>query len=1315
MKANKFLTTKFITTQLMMKKLLLVSMMLIISILLQAQPAKRMNPYDITKDTVLYTVGYAHLDSEWNWEYPTTINQYLRNTLIDNFRLFEKYPDYVFSFTGSRRYRLMKEYYPDLYEKMKGYIDQGRWFISGSSVDEGEVNVSSSESVMRQVLYGNQYFRKEFGKVSIDYMLPDCFGFTATLPSVWSHAGLKGFSTQKLSWGSANGVPFNVGIWEGPDGNGIISSLNATSYSGRVVNRLDRDSTWHKRMLSNINRYGLNFDFRYYGVGDVGGAPREEDVVNAIGSLNNSDSKFRVILTSTDQIYKDITPEIKSKLPVFSGDLLLTEHSAGSMTSQSFMKRANRKNEELARSAEQASVMAEWLGGSNYPFKKIADSWDLVLGSQFHDILPGTSTVRAYEYAWNDEFIAMNGFAEVLKNAVGNITRTMNTSVPGRAVVVYNPVASSREDVVTAKMHFVKMPSGIRVTDGNGNLMPSQVLSGTGNELTFIFVAKLPPAGLAVFSVDEANSSTLPTDLKVTDNSLENRYFRVKIDHNGDIAGIYDKTARRETLSKPSTLDFQEESPAQWPAWNMDWADRKNPPIGQMNKDVSVKIIENGPVRVAIQIMKKGQNSEIVQVISLSAGEAGKIVEVKNKIDWQSKAVSLKAAFPLTVVNEFATYGLNTAAVQRTTNNAVKFEVPGRKWIDLTDCSGSYGVSILEDCKYGSDKPDNSTLRLTLMYTPKANSYVYQGTQDWGIHEFKYGIYPHSGDWSYAGTTWKAQFLNNPPLAFEVPKHDGPAGKEFSFIKVNNNKVDLMAFKKAEEGDHYIIRINELTGKEANNVVLSFPGKVIDAYEVNGQEEKTGPVNFEGSNLTFNIGRFAIKSFAVKFGQPGGEVKKPSQLAVSLPYNADGFSFDTDRKDGNFTDGLTFPAEMISSGLTSEDIVFTTGNLQNGNNNVLIASGQKIRLPEGNFNKLYILAAATEDTKGDFKIGNRTVTMGIQGWTGFIGQHYSRKLYFNNLKVSSIAGAFTKRDNIAWFSSHRHSPDANNAYDYCYLYKYELDIPAGTKSITLPSNNRIGIIAMTIAENQKDDLIPLQLLYDDFKENQPVTPRIKEYVSVDMKPLTTQVPLFTSDIDPRLLPRIKQSLREAGQDTIVVKTLASSADCADINSNNNVTSYYYPSGKSSKGKMYSGEKNSLSNILSLNQASADTLFFDNGEGRILIDLQKPVSVERINMFFENPALRNTQGRSGSGSSRNPGQRMFSLWVAASNPEVTGDPKTKGWKYAAIYGGAGRNMGGSGVSFIFENTKEPVRYLMLVTEGGWHGTQYLNHVDVFDKE
>jgi hypothetical protein len=158
-------------------------------------------PRDLSKDKTLYCVGYAHLDTQWRWDFTTTIDKFLRATLEENFERFEKHPGYVFNFTGSARYHLMKEYYPEQYERLKQYIAAGRWFVSGSSVDEGDVNVPSAEAVLRQVLYGNEYFRREFGKESVDYMLPDCFGFPASMPSIWAHAGLKGFSTQKADVG----------------------------------------------------------------------------------------------------------------------------------------------------------------------------------------------------------------------------------------------------------------------------------------------------------------------------------------------------------------------------------------------------------------------------------------------------------------------------------------------------------------------------------------------------------------------------------------------------------------------------------------------------------------------------------------------------------------------------------------------------------------------------------------------------------------------------------------------------------------------------------------------------------------------------------------------------------------------------------------------------------------------------------------------------------------------------------------------------------------------------------------------------------
>jgi alpha-mannosidase len=1051
-----------------------------------AQQIENREKYDINKDKVLYTIGYAHLDTEWNWDYPTVIDDFIKKTMLDNFKLFEKYPDYVFNFTGSRRYHMMKEYYPELYQKVKDYVQQGRWYVSGSSVDEAEVNMSSSESLLRQVLYGNLFFKREFHKESRDYMLPDCFGFVATVPSVLHHAGLLGFSTQKLTWGSANGIPFNVGVWEGPDGNSIIAALNATAYNSNIVERLDKNKEWTARMQSDVSKYGVGFDFRYYGTGDTGGAPREKDVQNAVGSLRQSDANFKVVLTSSDQLFKDITPALRDKLPTYSGDLLLTEHSSGSLTSEAYIKRANRKNELLAKSAEQLAVTADWLGGASYPLSKINNSWDLVLGSQFHDILPGTAFPKAYEYAWNDEFIAMNGFSEVIKNSVGVIAHQLNTRVSGKAIVVYNPVASDRDDIVTAELAYAKLPRNVEVFDKEGVMVPSQIINTAGNKITLIFQAKVPSAGLSVFDVRESKEKIADSKLTVTDNTLENDFFKVKIDAHGDIANIYDKTALKEVLSKPASLEFLKENPANWPAWNMDWKDRKNPPIDSMDNEVKSKIVENGQVRVSIEVTKKGQNSEITQIISLAAGEAGKRIEVRNKVDWQSQEVSLKASFPMTSLNEFATYGMSTAAIQRTTNNDVKYEVPGRQWIDLTDRSNSYGVSILEDCKYGSDKPDNTTLRLTLMYTPKAKSYVYQGTQDWGFHDFKYAIYPHSGDWVHGMTSWQGAFVNAPLVGFETLKHDGPLGKEFSMVKLNTKEVDIMAFKKAEESDYYIVRFNELFGKTVNDVAAAFPGKIIDAYEVDGQENKISDARFDDGRLHFDATRFAIKSFAVKFAGPSYPSPKIVQQSVAIPFNQDAISLDGNRADGNMDYGLTFPGELIPSEVMSEDIRFKMGNTADGVKNVVAANGQVIDLPTGDFNKVYILAASTEDTQGELLVGRQRTTLGFQKWTGYVGQHYLRTLAEKNTKVTAIATAFTKRDDIAWFASHRHSPQGNEAYQYSYLYKYELNIPKGAKSITLPKNTAIRIFAVTVADKTNEDVIALQPLYDDFKDNKPV-------------------------------------------------------------------------------------------------------------------------------------------------------------------------------------------------------------------------------------
>ncbi|HVQ36264.1 MAG TPA: hypothetical protein VMS31_01940, partial [Pyrinomonadaceae bacterium] len=278
----------------------------------KATPKPRPN---LAKDRTLYVVGYAHLDTEWRWEYPQTIAEYLPKTLRNNFALFEKYPNYIFNFTGANRYRLIKEYNPGDFARLKQYVAAGRWFPAGSSVEEGDVNSPNAESIIRQILYGNNWFRKEFGIASEEYMLPDCFGFPASLPSLLAHAGIKGFSTQKLSsaWQPAPhvggpdspeqtpvGIPFNVGVWEGPDGRTVIAALNPLSYGSQVTydiskspqppppdpnltaqqnqRRTRAQEDWAKRIDVNGKLTGVFADYHYVGTGDVGGSPNESSV-----------------------------------------------------------------------------------------------------------------------------------------------------------------------------------------------------------------------------------------------------------------------------------------------------------------------------------------------------------------------------------------------------------------------------------------------------------------------------------------------------------------------------------------------------------------------------------------------------------------------------------------------------------------------------------------------------------------------------------------------------------------------------------------------------------------------------------------------------------------------------------------------------------------------------------------------------------------------------------------------------------------------------------------------------------------------------
>jgi alpha-mannosidase len=1143
---------------------------------------------DLSKQPTLYVVGYAHLDTEWRWEYPQVIDEYLRKTMEDNFKLFDKYPHYIFNFSGANRYRLMKEYYPADFARLKKYVDEGKWFPAGSSMEEGDVNTPSAETIIRQVMYGNNWFRKELGRASAEYMLPDCFGFPASLPTILAHAGVKGFSTQKLVWGSSapgggfesleqtpEGTPFNVGVWLGPDGESVLAGLNPGDYSGGINSDLSKplpplppdktleelnkrfqplrkeldhadqtnstmdarhieeylavrnqqktesemqheqessrhQSDWAARVELNGKVSGVFADYHYYGTGDIGGTPNEDSVKRLEAIITGGkaslppdvDSLFsrfsheqgpavqlgggpvHVISANADQMFLDITPAEAAGLPRYTGEMELTNHSAGSLTSQAYQKRWLRKEELLADAAEKASIAADWLGARPYPLQRLNDAWTLVMGGHFHDIAAGTASPKAYEFAWNDDVIAMNQFAGILANATEGVSAALDTETKGTPVVVFNPLNIAREDLVEAAVNFSGgVPKAVQVIGPDGKEVPAQISNGK-----VIFVAKMPSVGYEVYDVQPGTGSAGGGEmLQVSEHSLENKFYRVKLNADGNVASIFDKSLGKELLAAPARLAISYDNPEHWPAWNMDWEQEQAAPKTYVSGPAKIRVVENGPARVAVEVSRETAGSRFVQTISLSAGNGGKRVEFGNVIDWNTKESNLKVVFPLTASNEMATYNWDIGTIKRPTAEPKKFEVPSHQWIDLTDASGEFGATILTDCKNGSDKPNDHTIRLTLIRTPGTRGgYADQATQDIGHHEFVYGIAGHAVDWREAETDWQAQRMNDPLIAFETTKHAGAIGRAFSLLKVGNLRIRVLALKKAELSDEVIVRLVELDGKPQRNVRVSFGTPITAAREVNGQEQVLGPATVDEGELVTSFSAYQPRTFAVKLAASQTKIAAIRSVAVPLKYDLAGASNDGTKSGGGFDGkGNSLPAEMLPEQITFNDVQFQLAAAKTGVPNAVVAKGQTIALPAGKYNRLYVLAASADgDQNATFEVGDMKVNLNVEDWGGFIGQWDDRQWSSKDTshddygEMTGIRPSFIKRADLAWYCSHHHNAAGENvSYRYSYLFAYPIDIPSGAKTIRLPDNDKIRVLAISVAD-ESPELQPAQPLYD---------------------------------------------------------------------------------------------------------------------------------------------------------------------------------------------------------------------------------------------
>lgn len=1120
--------------------------------------------------------------------------------MVVNFYYIDKYPHYVFNWTGANRYRLMKEYYPALYQRMKHYIAQGNWFPAGSSMEESDVNLPSAESIFRQVLYGNDYFRREFGKASNEYMLPDCFGFPASLPTILAHAGVKGFSTQKLmrEWNPAplaggpespedtpEGIPFNVGLWKGPDGGTVIAALNPGRYgseirydlsktpptlsnalgglAGAQARRLSEDDqNWVARIELNGKVTGVYADYHYIGVGDRGGATDEETVRlleaivtqskialpvpdsevggSAIASSYGSpvrvgDGPVCVISSAANQMFNAITPAMTRRMPVYEGDLALINHEPGSLTSQAYHKRWNRKNEILADAAEKASVAAALLGGRAYPQQRLNRAWTLVMGGQFHDTASGSATPRAYQFAWNDDVIALNQFAHVLTSATQAISSALDTRGAGIPVVVYNSLDIEREDVVEAAVSFPGgMPSAVRVTGPDGRAVPSQV---EGDRV--LFLASAPSAGYAVYHVERAAEPAQGTELKVTANSLENGRYRVTLNADGDVASVFDKSLNWELLSAPMRLAISTDAPRQNPAWNMDFDQEQAAPRAYVSGPAKVRIAERGPVRVAIEVTREAEGSRFTETVRLAAGDAGHRVEFSDVIEWRTPSANLKAVFPLAASNKNATYSWDVGTLERPTANERRFEVASHYWVDLTDKSGSYGATILTDVKNASDKRDDHTLRLTLLRTPgfppeesnrpRPRAYSDQLSQDWGHHEILFGLAGHAGDWRRRGTNWQAYRLSTPLVAFTTAKHEGALGKRFSLVSVSDPQIRVLALKKAENSDEVVLRLVEQEGTAAHNVKIRFAAPIAAAREVNGQEQPVGPATVPDGVLETSFTPYQPRTFAIKLGAPPAWVRPVESKPVPIHYGLAAASTDDTRSVGGFdSKGNALPAEMLPQLVDFNGVVFRLAPAATGGADAVIASGQEIPLPRGDFNRVYLLAASADgDQKATFKAGDRATTLIIQDWGGFIGQWDTRlwkpepdtvtvhgrevalrkdwavsanQATWPDLKYIgspswaprypedyvSLEPGYIKRAALAWYCNHQHTPEGlNQPYSFSYLFGYSMELPKQATTLTLPENDKIRILAVSVALVEPE-AFPAQPLYDTLERPQGV-------------------------------------------------------------------------------------------------------------------------------------------------------------------------------------------------------------------------------------
>lgn len=777
--------------------------------------------------------GHSHIDLAWLWPMAETKRK-IRRTASTVLSLMDRYPDFKYNQSSAQIYLFLKENEPELYEKVKEKIKSGVWEPIGGMWVESDCNLTSGESLVRQALYAQKFFEKEFGKRCKVAWLPDAFGFTWTLPQILKKAGLEYFLTTKINWNETNKFPYDLFYWQGLDGTRVIahSFLNpGQGYNGNIC-ALDILGTWRNYRQKTIY-YNTLLSFGY---GDGGGGPTLE-MLEMYKRFKEFPGYPRLNMGIVEEFFEGIPRE---GLPIWDGELYLELHR-GTYTTQSMMKKANRLVEHLLYTAEVLSSVSYILDG-RYPQEELTSNWQKVLRNQFHDILPGSSIKEVYEDALKELKEVEDSAREIIGNAIREIAS--NIKIDRDGYIIFNPNSFPR---TICYIGDIPEPS-LELPDGK--VIEVQRLAN-GKGLIYSPDIEIPPIGYIVLYVSKKEVEG--DELNVTPSLLENGMVRVTIGEDGSIASFYDKKADREIFTeRGNQIWAYSDRPRDWDAWDVS-PDYEN--YGEEIKDVEyIKVTERGPSRGVVEIKKRYRNSTILQRYILYKDNPR--LDIETEIDWHERRILLKALFPFDIRSSYATYEIAYGHIQRPTHkntswDAAKFEVPGHRWVDFSE--GNYGVSLLNDGKYGYNANGN-TIGISLLRSPIYPDFF----ADEGKHIFTYSIFPHKGDWKNR-TVKEAISLNTPIVGTKLSPKEGKFRDRNSFIEIDNSNIILGTLKKAEEDDAIILRLYEAYGFRGK-VKIRCNFNVKRAVETNLLEEELSLINLDDNEIEVFFKPYEIKT-----------------------------------------------------------------------------------------------------------------------------------------------------------------------------------------------------------------------------------------------------------------------------------------------------------------------------------------------------------------------------------------------------------------------------------------------------------------------